>query len=158
MNRIESIESIYLSLSKLVNSDNNTNTKEEVLIRRFNWLNDLNVHHGTSSKSLVISSNNGLVLTNINILNSINCVYIILLFFLLLRLSCTSSFHSEFWICTSTEAQNQQQFSADDVACFWCFCVSFEPSFVRFSRLFSSFLLLYLELDRFVVKFFACCL
>ena len=43
---------------------------------------------------------------------------------------------SEFWICTSIEARNQKQVSADDIACFCCFCGSFEPFFVRFENLF----------------------
>ena len=38
--------------------------------------------------------------------------------------------HSEFWICTSTEAQNQQSFSEYDVLYLSCFCGSFEPSFI----------------------------
>ena len=50
------------------------------------------------------------------------------------RLSWTSfwSIHSKFWICIYTEAQNQPQFLADDVPYTEFYCLSFEPSYIRF--------------------------
>ena len=42
------------------------------------------------------------------------------------------SIHSEFWIGTHTEAQNQPHFSGDDVPYAEFSCRSFKPSFVGF--------------------------
>ena len=42
------------------------------------------------------------------------------------------SIHSEFWIGTHTEAQNQPHFSGDDVPYAELYCLSFKPSFVGF--------------------------
>ena len=51
---------------------------------------------------------------------------------------------SEFWLCTSTEAENQPQLSADDAPYFCCSCGSFEPSFVKFENFFFIWIFGYL--------------
>ena len=83
------------------------------------------------SSSLVTNSND--YLTKINKNNS--TVPIIDYFVILIVVFCLSwnSFgyiHSEFWVCTSTEAQNQPQILVDDVPYSELYFFSFDSSFI----------------------------
>ena len=130
---------------------------------RVNQLKHQVVQHGTSSKSLVTNSNNGIVWTDINIRNStIPLIYIIRLFLFIIsplihlhriRFILRISDMHEFWICTSTKAQNQSFFwqmmyysrlvlvvllshhslgLVDYFSSFFFFIWNLVPSFVRF--------------------------
>ena len=90
-----------------------------------------NVLHGDPEWRPVTNPND--ILTNINMRNStIPLIDYFTVQNLVYHLSSTSfeSF-SEFWICTSTEAQNQPHFSGIDVLLFPDPCGSFALSFIR---------------------------
>ena len=128
-------ESNRIYFSKLVNSDNNTTAKGRRIFDTSSQLTELSQYPPQDTLYSMENSLTKIYLWNSTIQHIQTFCYSILVF----TLSCTSLIHSEFWICTSTEAQNQLHFLEDDVLQSSCSCCSFEPSFISFESIFFFF-------------------